>query len=253
MASFGIVVPYRDRAAHLELFVPHMVAFFQQPLNGWAERVVIRIVEQEPGLEFNRGAMKNIGFALSRDVTTATAFHDVDFLPIHANYRPPAEGWAPLVKGGFKQAYAGGLIVPHARDFFGGVVVFQNSAFEAVNGYSNTYWGYGFEDADLALRTSIANIPIERRNGEFNLLMHEHHGFAVSSAGDVTRVPSFLRNEALFDQRFPSGATNERRKLSSGYLQDGLSSLKFDIKDRRKIGEAPGKFDIELVTVSIAP
>ena len=252
MTNFGFVVPYRDRAAHLELFMPHMLAYFQQPLNNWADRVVLKIIEQEPGLEFNRGALKNIGFVLSRQATSATCFHDVDFLPIRVNYRPPA-GWAPLVQGGFEQVYAGGLIVPHAKDFFGGAVIFQNSCFEDVNGYSNTYWGYGFEDADLALRTSIGDVPYEHRSGDFKLLLHEHHGFAVSTTGDVTRVPSFLRNEALFDQRFPSGSTNAQRRSSSCYSTDGLSSLKFEILNRRRLVGVPEKLDIEIVTVCISP
>ena len=36
--------------------------------------------------------------------------------------------------------------------YFGGVTMFPIDLFKKVNGYSNEYWGWGFEDDDLLMR-----------------------------------------------------------------------------------------------------
>ena len=38
--------------------------------------------------------------------------------------------------------------LPYSQ-YFGGVVLISREDFEKANGYSNEYWGYGFEDLDL--------------------------------------------------------------------------------------------------------
>ncbi len=40
---------------------------------------------------------------------------------------------------------------PYPR-FFGGASLVSSALFQAVNGYSNEYWGWGGEDDDMALR-----------------------------------------------------------------------------------------------------
>ncbi len=36
--------------------------------------------------------------------------------------------------------------------------MFPSSTFKRVNGYSNEYWGWGFEDDDLLLRLTESNV-----------------------------------------------------------------------------------------------
>ncbi len=38
------------------------------------------------------------------------------------------------------------------EQYFGGVTLFPTETFEKINGYSNKYWGRGFEDDDLLWR-----------------------------------------------------------------------------------------------------
>jgi hypothetical protein len=59
MTPFALIVPYRDRPEHLARFTAHYSALFPE--------AKIYIIEQEPGLEFNRGALLNIGFLLSTE------------------------------------------------------------------------------------------------------------------------------------------------------------------------------------------
>jgi hypothetical protein len=93
MRHLTIVVPYREREAHLERFVPHVKAFFTWHKVHRDIPYRVLIVEQERGLPFNAGALRNIGFTLARDGSVAsfdegyTCFHDIDYLPMDADYR----------------------------------------------------------------------------------------------------------------------------------------------------------------------
>ena len=42
--------------------------------------------------------------------------------------------------------------------YFGGVTLFPIDLFKKVNGYSNEYWGWGFEDDDLLMRLTEQHI-----------------------------------------------------------------------------------------------
>jgi len=48
-------------------------------------------------------------------------------------------------------------------DYFGGVTMMSNSTFETINGYSNLYWGWGFEDDDLLFRCAEKNILLDKK------------------------------------------------------------------------------------------
>src|SRR3954465_1717315 len=84
--KLGVVIPYRDREEHLSVLLPHLSAYL-------ASRFMARIlvVQQEDGGPFNRGLLCNIGFQLLCDEIDHVCFHDVDYLPIDADYSDPAQ------------------------------------------------------------------------------------------------------------------------------------------------------------------
>src|SRR5262249_50757074 len=140
--NLAIVVPYRDRAEHMKYFIPHVGAFFSRAALEVGGRIKIKFIEQEAGLMFNRGLLKNIGYRLVRDDCDYICAHDVNHFPLWFDYSiPPAV--APL-------AWYGPDMVTDSRGFrighrdmtihFGGAILFTNSAFEKINGYSNSYW-----------------------------------------------------------------------------------------------------------------
>jgi hypothetical protein len=45
-------------------------------------------------------------------------------------------------------------------EYFGGVTMFPTISFDEINGYSNEYWGWGFEDDDLLYRCKLHQIPL---------------------------------------------------------------------------------------------
>src|SRR5690349_8601821 len=86
----AIVVPYRDRAANLAAFVPHVVEFFRRRNLLRTIRPSIYVIEEHCIDPFNVGNVLNVVFLLTRDTNDYFCFHDVDYLPLEADY-----SWSP--------------------------------------------------------------------------------------------------------------------------------------------------------------
>jgi hypothetical protein len=228
MKRLCIVVPYRAREAHLRLFVPHVRAYFSRDKVDRAIPYRVLIVEQESGLPFNRGALKNIGFLLGRDDSDYTAFHDVDYLPIWADYSWVDQPTTIVWYGAEVRPLAPGRSESVAHDmnqFFAGVVLVPNLLFEQVNGYANTYWGWGYEDMDLVNRFTAAGIARGRRKGTFQPLIHENEGMQL----DLKPTPIATVNGRVYRERWQG----REPQLE----QDGLSTVSFELLNRRSVPE----------------
>jgi hypothetical protein len=205
----AIVVPYRDRMEHLKSFLPHLAAYFERDKLDRQIAVSIHVVEPSGRAPFNRGLVKNCGFRLVRDSADYVCFHDVDYLPIWADY-----AWSPLPA---RLIWHGLTLQENWQRFFGGVVLFDNAAFEGVNGYPNAYWGWGPEDLELGLRCDLVGLGFERRDGTYMALAHQHAGF--SAPGVYTEEAR--QTHVVWAQR--------REKLAEFMAADGLSALEFKL------------------------
>ena len=223
-----IVVPYREREAHLRQFVPHVRAYFARDKADRDIDYRCIVVEQEAGLPFNAGALKNVGFALGSGDADYTCFNDVDYLPVWADY-----SWSdvpvPLVWHGAEARPVApgesGFYLRHDLDqFFGAAVLVPNASFARVNGYSNRFFGWGYEDADLRARFKAAGIVPGRRRGTFQALDHRNAGFETS--GRLRRIA--LANQAIY----------ERKRAQPDDAADGLSTLAYEVLDRQPIPDA---------------
>jgi hypothetical protein len=213
--KLAIVIPYRDRAAHLRQLLPHLVTYFTRDKLDQQIAVSIHIVEQAAGAPFNRGLIKNCGFALVRDGADYVCFHDVDYLPVWADYSWSAQP-ARLIWHGLK-------LKEDWRSFFGGVVLFDRLAFERVNGYSNRYWGWGPEDLELGLRCDITGLGFDRRDGTFMALDHPLAGFTAEGI----YTPEAHRTHTLWARRQPL--------LPELMRIDGLNALNFKLERQTQI------------------
>jgi hypothetical protein len=221
----SIVVPYRDRPAQLKQFIQHTSAYFSRDKIDREIPYRVLVVEQEPGLPFNRGAIKNVGFVLTEAESDYTCFHDVDFLPMWADYRP-VDTPTPIVWYGAEvrivgEGHARRPIAEDQEAFFGGAVIFPNPAFRQINGYANEYWGWGYEDTDVRERTKAARMSPGRRLGTFLPLPHVNEGYRP----DGQAAPIQLVNKQIFDEM------GRRAPLDRG----GLSTLKFEVLGRQPI------------------
>jgi len=152
--KLGIIVPYRDRYFDLIEFKSHITEYLSDSGIDYS----LIIVEQDNEKSFNRGKLLNIGVTYAKKLgCDYVVFHDLDMLPENVDY---SYSEVPL-------HLATNLI--GTKDFkrivfdqyFGGVTLFPIYLFEKINGYSNNYWGWGYEDDDLLHRCEYFHLPLD--------------------------------------------------------------------------------------------
>ena len=150
--KLGIIVPYRDRFIHLIMFKKAIKNYFESKEINYE----LIIVEQDDGKIFNRGMLLNIGFLKAKHLKCDyVAFHDVDMLPIDVDY---SYSEYPIhIATNFNPKDVRIIF----DEYFGGVTLFPIDVFEKINGFSNEYWGWGFEDNDLLYRCIINNVNLD--------------------------------------------------------------------------------------------
>lgn len=153
-----IIVPYRNRAAHMSQFLSHMQINYPE--------LHICIVEQYQHKPFNRAKLLNIGF-LENIEYDYFIFHDVDMLPINANY---AAG--PHLLLGIVQL-AGSSI--QAVDYLGGVTRFNKESFMRSGGYNNEYY-HRAEDNEMMFNIKRLGLQVISKPQQFKTLPHKRTG-----------------------------------------------------------------------------
>jgi hypothetical protein len=150
--KLGVIIPYRDREEHLERFIEHFTKFISDQKINYQ----IFVIEQYDLKLFNRGRLLNIGYKIALNYECDYfCFHDVDMLPEEADYSYPMK---PTHLASQLSSY--NYDMPY-EEFFGGVTLFNKYDFEVVNGYSNNYQGWGFEDDDLLNRCYEKKLPMD--------------------------------------------------------------------------------------------
>lgn len=149
--KLGIIVPYRDRYEQLLQFKSHIKEYLSDKDIDYE----LIVVEQDDAELFNRGKLLNVGFKYAcRLKCEYVVFHDVDMLPIDVDY-----SWSDV-----PVHMATNFIPADTRvifdEYFGGVTMFTTLDFLKINGYSNDYWGWGFEDDDLLYRCKLNELQL---------------------------------------------------------------------------------------------
>lgn len=156
MHKLGVVVPFRNRWEHLDTFTQCITKYLTD--SGIDYRLII--VEQDDASAFNRGMLCNIGFLQAEKLKCDyVIFHDVDMLPINVDY---SYSDYPI--------HLASDNIPF-ESYFGGITLFPTEQFEKINGFSNHYWGWGYEDDDLRYRCEINKLdytPIKLKKIPYN-------------------------------------------------------------------------------------
>lgn len=151
----GIIIPFRGRHQQLSELQTSLE-------NKFSNREIdyrIIVVEQDDAKLFNRGFLLNIGFMLADKMgCDYVVFHDVDMLPVDVDY---SYSEVPLHLATNFVIDASEKPRELFEEYFGGVTLFPSETFKKINGYSNKYWGWGFEDTDLLLRCSEKNVELD--------------------------------------------------------------------------------------------
>ena len=149
--EFVVIVPYRNRPQQLAEFDTHMRAVLA-PYDSDTQQSNYRVwyMHQCDDRPFNRGAMKNLGFIVLRNMYPHTysqitlVFHDIDTVPTGPDVIPDYRTTPGIVKHFYGYRHA-----------LGGIVSIRAGDFERIGGFPN-YWAWGYEDNMLQTRVMKA-------------------------------------------------------------------------------------------------
>jgi|TARA_B110000977_G_scaffold179276_1_gene237719 hypothetical protein len=148
--KLGVCVPYRNREAHLEKFVPQVGKY----LDSKGIDYCMYFGHQCDDKLFNRGAMKNVAAKHAfEDGCDYIVWHDIDMIPEEdggADYSFPSTTPIHIATSISQMDYN-----LKYEEYFGGAVLFSKEQVEKTNGYSNDYWDWGMEDDDLFWRCAL--------------------------------------------------------------------------------------------------
>ena len=141
----ALVVPYRDRPKHLQVFLDHMGPWFESHYPD--KQFSIWIVEQDDNDLFNRAWLGNVGITeiiKHQPNTHCIIFHDVDLIPNASttNMVPYPKCDLPIQLGSELEHF--NWTVPYPTSF-GGITSMSQKHWKQINGLSNDYVGWGGE------------------------------------------------------------------------------------------------------------
>ncbi|CAF1629821.1 unnamed protein product, partial [Rotaria sordida] len=181
----AIIIPFRNREYQLKILLRHLHPFLQRQKRSYR----IFVVEQFGNGTFNKGLIMNIAFnhasKISAPVFNCFMFHDVDLIPENDYnvYECDKHGPRHLAPAVDELRYF--LMY---NDLIGGALAVTKHQFMKANGWSNLYWGWGFEDDDMNHRLRHAGYRVSRPPnsvGRYKMIRHEK------------QVPAFNRYEIL--------------------------------------------------------
>ena len=150
--SLVFIIPYRNRQKQYEFFANHMKTVLED-LDPNSYKILY--IHQQDDREFNRGAMKNIGFITVKNMypvnyqNITLVFNDIDIMPYTKN---------------FLNYYTTNGVVKHFYGFtfaLGGLISITAGDFEKINGFPN-FWAWGYEDNMLQNRVTSAGLTTDR-------------------------------------------------------------------------------------------
>lgn len=222
--KLGIVVPYRDRPRQLSTFKKSISEYLDIPFE-------LIVVEQRGNKDFNRGTLLNLGFLEAEKLgCTYVAFHDIDMLPIEVDY-----SYSPYPVHLITELELPDSVSRDLFDgYFGGVTIFPCNVFKQINGYSNKYYGWGFEDDDLFLRCLENNIKVNTiKIPQFS---RNSVGLSFDGESSFVAIPNIIKSSRDFT-------------IFTSFRYDSINRNPNNITDNNSIFSIPG-FDTTLTVDS---
>ena len=157
--SLIFIVPYRNRAEQRIFFLNYMKYILEDYEDS--DYKILFIEQNDDGLPFNRGAMKNIGLLVVKDLypksymNKTLIFNDVDTCP-HKKGLLEYKTIPSKVKHFFG-----------TRNALGGIVSITAWDFERIGGFPN-YWAWGYEDNVLQARVNHPASKLKLDRSQFH-------------------------------------------------------------------------------------
>lgn len=148
-------------------------------------------MEQADHWPFNRAALMNVGVSETQKLGNFSCFifHDVDILPEddRAVYKCPEKEALHLAVAVSRWKYR----LAYER-YCGGVAALSAKLVEKINGFANSFYGWGGEDDDFYNRLKHNGIGVKRYSGQ--------HFKNISKVkrypGNISRMTMLLHNSS---------------------------------------------------------
>jgi len=202
-----IIVPFRESNTKTQERT-NQLFIFAKHYHNYIPNLEILVIEQSyDKRKFNRGALLNVGFNLTKSsVGNTFIFHDVDLIsPVSISNLYCTYPKHPIhIANLWTEKYT-------FNDFLGGIISFNKKDFQKINGFPNDFWGWGGEDDAMYNRLVSARIPVIKVNGDEKIKGLEHIPQGESKdTKNVSKVQGILKD-------------------LKGWRNNGLNNLKYKI------------------------
>ncbi|XP_029434268.1 beta-1,4-galactosyltransferase 3-like isoform X2 [Rhinatrema bivittatum] len=206
----AIIIPHRNRELHLWYLLYYLHPFLQRQQLQYG----IYVVHQAGNGTFNRAKLLNVGVkeALKNEDWDCLIMHDVDLIPENDNnfyicdHTYPKHMSSAMDKFKYRLPY---------WTYFGGVSAMTPEQYLRMNGFPNTYWGWGGEDDDIAMRIQLSGMTMSRTPlslGRYKMVAH------IRDEGNEENLKRY----------------SKLRKTRRTWKEDGMNSLTFQLISREE-------------------
>lgn len=215
--KLNVIIPIRNRDKELNEITDILEDIFKKQ-NIDAKYY---IVEQEEGAKFNKGKISNAAFieSLKDNFSDYYLFNDVDLWPENSNV--------------IKYNINTDNIIRHpygSKHCIGGFFLTTKKTFREINGYSNSYWGWGGEDTDLQRRAECKNIKIDR--SDFKYRGKKNTGIIDDISEQPHRKFKLNKIKDSPNQKLKIKNSNKYKQNPNSIYLDGLTTCKYKIVSR---------------------
>jgi len=224
MKRLAVILPYNEQ--HIENFTDHFRVTVQEGDDLYYKLIFMKQKSNRP---LNKGKLFNIGYMLHKEKFDYFCFHDSNLIPISDECDYSYEK-KPISLVGMRNKIEFGdqekvqnfdeYSLPY-DEYFGGAILFSKEHFQGVNGYSNEYWGVGYEDYDLLLRCVVKGLSVRT---EIETTVSKTYG-SFNGTNSYIEIPS--ENAKI------KNATNKSFTVSAWFCPDGEPPYSAEVDTNR--------------------
>ena len=212
--NINVLFPFRDDPNGVwRNTLDKTISFVRKSLHAQNLSPTFFISEQIDSFPFfNKGQIYNAGFLEAKKLSSCEhwVFHDADIYetePGALKYSRYDDGFDHLY--GYPKDKDGGF------GCLGGIFCTNTASYEKANGYSNDFWGWGFEDIDFYYKTRAKGLKVNSSN---TICRDEKRP-------EISDNPGGGRNKTRMDVNSDKREHNRKKKT----WDTGLNTLNYNL------------------------